>query len=78
MDELLCDARLPEWTAGQWRSICALPATAVHRYGCQHGHIVERPTCDEHARKPGIVGCRACFDTGHECPMTAELVQTLP
>lgn len=56
---------------------CDSRATAMHRYACVHEHVRTRVTCDEHAPQPGIVGCRRCFDAGHECEMRAELVEVL-
>lgn len=75
-----CEAALPAhpMSTAAWRVICDQPATAVHRYACEHEHVRERATCDEHAPQPGIVGCRACREAGHECPMVAELVEQLP
>jgi hypothetical protein len=54
---------------------CGEPAAAVHVYRCGHGHEKRRPTCAEHAPQPGQVGCRDCYDQGHECGMTAERVK---
>ena len=46
-----------------------MPATAVYVYACIHEHVVRKPTCAAHAPEPGVVGCRQCFDLGHECGM---------
>lgn len=86
MAELRCEAAVP--SAGgfdigngdaygvRWEQ-CGQPAAAVHRYACVHEHVVEKVTCAGHAPQPGIVGCRQCFDAGHECELRAELVQVL-
>ena len=50
---------------------CGEPAVAVHVYRCGHGHEKRRATCPAHAPEPGQVGCRDCYDAGHECAMTA-------
>ena len=50
---------------------CGEPAAAVHVYRCGHGHEKRRATCAEHAPQPGQVGCRECYDQGHECEMAA-------
>jgi hypothetical protein len=50
---------------------CGQPATETHVYRCEHGHERTGETCPEHAPKPGQVGCRACYDEGHECEMQA-------
>lgn len=49
---------------------CGMPATATHTYACVHEHIVTKGTCDQHEPQPGMVGCRQCWDNGHECEMT--------
>lgn len=53
---------------GYWAE-CGEPSVAIHEYRCEHGHAVRRATCTVHAPRPGIVGCRECFDQGHECGM---------
>jgi len=58
---------------GKW-VICGKPAIQLHRYGCVHEHVVERWTCREHSPEPDMVGCRACWDAGHECPMAFQAV----
>lgn len=70
-----CQSGLP--TLLGW-VLCGAPAIAVHDYGCIHEHVKRRATCAEHAPQPGIVGCVACWDAGHECAMTAQLVEVLP
>ncbi len=62
-----CQAKIPAATG--WRE-CGEPAIARYRYACMHEHVVDRATCARHAPEPGIVGCRSCFDLGHECEMT--------
>ena len=59
-----------ESTVPAWAE-CGEPAVAVHAYRCGHGHEKRRPTCPAHAPQPGQVGCRECYDQGHECEMTA-------
>jgi hypothetical protein len=54
--------------AGGWAA-CGQPGTAVWEYACVHEHVRRQPTCDDHAPEPGAVGCKACWDAGHECPM---------
>jgi len=52
-------------------SECGEPATAVHVYRCGCcGAEKRRATCAQHAPEPGEVGCRDCYDAGHECGMT--------
>ena len=53
---------------GFWAE-CGEPSVAIHEYRCEHGHVVRKPTCSEHLPQPGAVGCRQCFDQGHECEM---------
>jgi hypothetical protein len=53
---------------------CGQPSAAVHVYRCEHGHEVRKETCPEHEPKPGTVGCRQCYDQGHECGMQAVAV----
>lgn len=73
-----CEAALPvPGLPDSWQQICPNPATRVHRYACAHEHVRVRATCDEHAPQPGVVGCRACWDAGHECEMRAELVELI-
>lgn len=60
-----------------WQLICSEPAAGVWRGACVHEHVVERVLCNEHRPDPGVAGCRACLELGHECPMTAELVEAL-
>jgi len=74
-----CEAAVPVFAGPDdhlagWIEACTRPATAVHRYACVHEHVRDRPTCDDHAPKPGIVGCRRCLEAGHECLMEAQLV----
>ena len=66
-----------EWSVRDWAE-CGEPAVAVHVYRCEHAHQKRRATCPAHAPEPGQVGCRECFDQGHECPMTAELQREEP
>jgi hypothetical protein len=70
-----CAAAAP--TEFGWLMYCDRPATALHRYACEHEHVVDRATCDEHAPEPGAVGCRQCFDAGHECDMAAQLLEAI-
>jgi len=70
----LGDSPVIDHVRHEWEE-CGRPATAVYEYACEHGHVRQRPTCDEHAPEPGAVGCRACWDDGHECPMTYREVQ---
>ena len=68
-----CQARRPLNELGAqppaWQA-CGAPVTEVRLYACRHGHVKEGRTCDEHRPEPGEVGCSACWDLGHECPMT--------
>ena len=55
---------------------CGEPSVAVHEYRCacsrpecQPGHTVRKETCADHRPRPGMVGCRQCYDAGHECGM---------
>lgn len=48
---------------------CGEPSVAVYEYRCEHGHAVRKPACAEHEPEPGAVGCRQCYDQGHECEM---------
>ena len=75
MSDLRCAAAVPALIAGagfRWLA-CGEVATAVYRYACVHEHVVERATCPDHKPEPGAVGCRACFNAGHECPMIASI-----
>jgi len=62
---------------GTWRE-CGAPAVALHRYACVHEHVRDRWTCALHEPVPGTVGCRACRDAGHDCPMTWERISPEP
>lgn len=58
--------------------LCGLPAVARHRYTCQHGHAVDKSTCERHAPVDDAVGCRACLlEQGHDCPMVFEPIPVL-
>ena len=57
-----------EHTLESWAG-CGEPSVAAHEYRCEHGHVVRKPSCAEHAPEPGSVGCRQCYDQGHECEM---------
>ena len=50
---------------------CGAPAVSIHAYACVHEHIRIKASCAEHQPEPGAVGCRSCFEAGHECEMTA-------
>ena len=70
----LCEAALPSFNAvfGQsWVPICSNPATETWDYGCVHEHVKRRRTCRLHRPAPDQVGCRECFEAGHECPLVA-------
>ena len=54
---------------------CGEPSAAVHEYRCEHGHVVRKPACAAHEPEPGAVGCRQCYDQGHECGMRAEVTR---
>jgi len=72
MRETGCAAALPSAATTAQRLIwtsCGLPAVAEHVYACVHGHVVRKPVCAGHLPGPGMVGCRQCFDAGHECEM---------
>lgn len=71
----LCAAALPRAGTDDRKITwieCGEPATGVYVYACVHEHVTERATCDAHAPEPGAVGCRRCFEAGHECPMDFE------
>ena len=55
---------------------CGAPVVAVRDYTCIHEHVRRRGNCLIHEPVPGAVGCRECFDLGHECEMTAGPVIT--
>lgn len=57
--------------------ICGQPPVAVHDYACVHEHVLRRGTCAEHAPVPDAVGCAQCFQLGHDCPVTFQLVEVL-
>jgi len=59
---------------GLWLRVCASEATEIWHYACVHEHVRQRGTCAEHRPVSGEVGCRACFDAGHECPMVVQYV----
>lgn len=61
----------PDWPGLEWVAFCENPATAAWTAGCVHEHITTKFLCDEHAVVPDAVGCKACFEAGHECEMTA-------
>jgi hypothetical protein len=65
----LCEAVRPMAGFGLTWIACLKPATERHRYGCVHEHIVERSNCVDHQPEPGAVGCRQCFELGHECEL---------
>lgn len=76
MSERICEAALPgvpDWPGLEWIAICDQSAVAVHRYACVHEHVVERATCADHT-PDNCVGCRRCWELGHECPMDAYLI----
>lgn len=61
-------------------SECGKPAVAVHVYRCGCGHEKRRASCTGHAADVelgGQVGCRACYDAGHECEMTASAAERI-
>lgn len=68
--QMLADSPVFDHVRWEWPE-CGKPATAVYRYSCLCGHERQRSTCDEHEPEPGAVGCRACWEAGHECPMQA-------
>ena len=68
-----CAAALPSAAttaqSGLIWTTCGMPAIAIHVYACIHEHVVRKATCAKHAPEPGAVGCRQCFDLGHECEL---------
>jgi hypothetical protein len=50
---------------------CGAPGVAVYDYGCIHEHVKRRLNCALHEPVPGAVGCRDCWEQGHECAMIA-------
>lgn len=68
--------RLLETERGLWVQ-CMRRATAKYRYSCIHEHMADRQTCDEHKPEPDAVGCRNCFELGHDCPMTFQQIELL-
>ena len=74
MNAPLCEAAIVlNLSTRQWAE-CGKPATQRYRYGCVHEHVSERWTCPDHAPVPDDVGCRRCFEAGHDCPMAFEAV----
>lgn len=74
-DPGFCDAGVPLRATGLVGALvlCNAPATGRHRYQCEHGHAVDRSTCDEHAPVDGLVGCRGCLlEHSRDVPMTFE------
>jgi len=69
-----CEASVPALVG--WL-VCGERAIAVRRYACVHEHVHDRPTCGEHQPQLGIVGCKECWDAGHECGMEARLVEVI-
>jgi|SRR5215469_3993876 len=70
-----CEAALPFPFMQSWRLICHNEATETWDYGCVHEHVKRRHTCPEHRPEPNAVGCRECFELGHECPLVAHQVK---
>lgn len=72
---MFCEAATPviQGDVAVWLE-CGEPSTAAFRYACIHEHIRIRATCPAHRPEPGIVGCQACFQLGHDCEMTAVAV----
>ena len=62
-----CAAALPA-PGGNWLE-CGYPSVSTWLYACVHEHVVIKATCAEHEPAPGVVGCRRCWDAGHECGM---------
>lgn len=67
-----CEAAVPGFLG--WRVCGVTDDLEFWRYGCRHEHISERWACPQHRPELGKVGCRACFDLGHECPMLAQKI----
>lgn len=61
--------RLAAPVLGRSWAICYAPGVVRTRYRCRHGHERLGVTCPEHPPVPGTVGCAACYEAGHECPM---------
>jgi hypothetical protein len=72
-----CEAARPaamfaEWG---WRE-CGQPAIAVYDWTCPREHSVRKGVCAAHEPVPGLVGCRQCFNDGHDdAEMTAQLIE---
>jgi hypothetical protein len=62
-----CLAAEPDGEGGWFH--CGARASAVYVYACVHEHVTRRATCAEHEPVPGEIGCRQCFDLGHDCPV---------
>lgn len=69
-----CQAAIPASGHARGWDECGAPAVATYSYACVHGHIVTRDTCAEHEPVEGDVGCRQCWDAGHDCPMAFQPV----
>jgi len=67
------DSPIFDHIAHAWRE-CGMPAVAVGEYRCACGHEKRRANCGEHEPEPGAVGCRQCWDEGHECEMAVRAV----
>lgn len=69
-----CQAAVPasEYHSG-WEE-CGAPAVDTYSYCCVHEHVVTKATCAEHAPAADLVGCRQCWEAGHDCPMAFQAV----
>lgn len=74
MDGETCAAMNP--AAERWE-VCGAPAVAIFDYGCEHEHVKRRASCAAHEPAAGAVGCRDCWELGHDCPMLAREVARL-
>lgn len=73
-----CQAGFPQDFGGptpevSW-DVCGDRAAGVYRYACVHEHVVERGACETHRPERGVTGCKACFEQGHDCMMSFQLV----
>lgn len=72
-----CQAMIPHLG---WHGVlfapCGEPAVVLGDYSCSCplAHARRRWSCARHEPVPGTVGCRQCWDAGHECPMTWRVV----
>jgi len=50
--------------------LCGAKTIMRYRHACVHEHVVDGFVCSLHVPVDGAVGCRQCWDEGHDCPMS--------